>query len=45
MTEAGGAHTTLAGEPFRITGGNALPFTAARDLATADRIRTLLRRR
>ncbi|MEU7011042.1 inositol monophosphatase family protein [Streptomyces sp. NPDC046332] len=43
VTEAGGAHTTLAGEPFRITGGNALPFTAARDQATADRIRTLLR--
>ncbi|MEU6950236.1 inositol monophosphatase family protein [Streptomyces sp. NPDC046316] len=43
VTEAGGAHTTLAGEPFRITGGNALPFTAARDRATADRIRTLLR--
>ncbi|MFD0141291.1 MULTISPECIES: inositol monophosphatase family protein [unclassified Streptomyces] len=45
VTEAGGAHTTLAGEPFRITGGNALPFTAARDQATADRIRTLLRGR
>ncbi|MFD7322540.1 inositol monophosphatase family protein [Streptomyces sp. NPDC059875] len=45
VVEAGGAHTTLAGEPFRITGGNALPFTAARDAATADRIRTLLRGR
>ncbi|MER7956179.1 inositol monophosphatase family protein [Streptomyces sp. NPDC096030] len=45
VAEAGGAHTTLAGEPFRITGGNALPFTAARDQATADRIRTLLRGR
>ncbi|MFD9035228.1 inositol monophosphatase family protein [Streptomyces sp. NPDC059567] len=45
VTEAGGAHTTVAGEPFRITGGNALPFTAARDAATADRIRTLLRGR
>jgi fructose-1,6-bisphosphatase/inositol monophosphatase family enzyme len=45
VTEAGGAHTTIAGEPFRITGGNALPFTAARDTATADRIRTLLRGR
>ncbi|MEU2073160.1 inositol monophosphatase family protein [Streptomyces sp. NPDC013489] len=43
VTEAGGTHTTLAGEPFRITGGNALPFTAARDAATADRILTLLR--
>ncbi|MFJ3582668.1 inositol monophosphatase family protein [Streptomyces sp. NPDC090127] len=45
VVEAGGAHTTLAGEPFRITGGNALPFTAARDAATAERIRTLLRGR
>ncbi|MEU9861276.1 inositol monophosphatase family protein [Streptomyces sp. NPDC047971] len=43
VAEAGGAHTTVAGEPFHITGGNALPFTAARDAATADRIRTLLR--
>ncbi|WP_306326632.1 inositol monophosphatase family protein [Streptomyces venezuelae] len=42
VTEAGGAHTTLAGEPFRITGGNALPFTAARDAATAERVRGLL---
>lgn len=45
VAEAGGAHTTVAGEPFRITGGNALPFTAARDTATAERIRTLLRGR
>ncbi|MBD0711964.1 MULTISPECIES: inositol monophosphatase family protein [unclassified Streptomyces] len=42
VTEAGGAHTTVAGEPFRVTGGNALPFTAARDTATAERIRALL---
>ncbi|AYG79518.1 Fructose-1,6-bisphosphatase/inositol-1-monophosphatase [Streptomyces hundungensis] len=42
VTEAGGAHTTVAGEPFRIAGGNALPFTAARDAATAERIRSLL---
>ncbi|MFD3660359.1 inositol monophosphatase family protein [Streptomyces sp. NPDC058659] len=42
VVEAGGAHTTIAGEPYRITGGNALPFTAARDAATAERIRTLL---
>ncbi|KQX12407.1 inositol monophosphatase [Streptomyces sp. Root431] len=42
VTEAGGAQTTVAGVPFRITGGNALPFTAARDAATAERIRTLL---
>jgi 3'-phosphoadenosine 5'-phosphosulfate (PAPS) 3'-phosphatase len=33
VEEAGGAHLTLAGEPFRITGGNTLPFTAARDAA------------
>lgn len=39
VTEAGGAQLTLSGEPFRITGGNALPFTAARDEATARRIR------
>ena len=45
VTEAGGTHTTVAGEPFRITGGNTLPFTAARDTATGDRIRTLLRGR
>ncbi len=42
VAEAGGAHTTVAGEPFRIAGGNALPFTAARDAATAERIRNLL---
>ncbi|MFF8289937.1 inositol monophosphatase family protein [Streptomyces sp. NPDC016309] len=42
VEEAGGAHTTLAGDPFRVTGANALPFTAARDRATADRVRALL---
>ncbi|MEU5096958.1 inositol monophosphatase family protein [Streptomyces sp. NPDC020996] len=42
VEEAGGAHLTLTGEPFRITGGNALPFTAARDAATARRVRALL---
>ncbi|MFF0473173.1 inositol monophosphatase family protein [Streptomyces sp. NPDC004284] len=42
VAEAGGATTTIAGEPFRIAGGNALPFTTARDAATAERIRTLL---
>ncbi|MGY6021344.1 inositol monophosphatase family protein [Streptomyces spinosirectus] len=42
VEEAGGAHLTLSGEPFRITGGNALPFTAARDVATARRVRGLL---
>ncbi|MFF4346967.1 inositol monophosphatase family protein [Streptomyces sp. NPDC001530] len=42
VEEAGGAHLTLKGEPFRITGGNALPFTAARDEATARRVVALL---
>ncbi|MEU0272919.1 inositol monophosphatase family protein [Streptomyces sp. NPDC006307] len=44
VEEAGGAHTTVSGEPFRITGGNTLPFTAARDRATATRVRDLLTR-
>ncbi|MFD4539093.1 inositol monophosphatase family protein [Streptomyces bauhiniae] len=43
VEEAGGAHLTLGGEPFRITGGNALPFTAARDATTARRVGELLR--
>lgn len=38
VSEAGGAHLTASGRPFRLTGGNALPFTAARDGATARRI-------
>ncbi|MFE9533398.1 inositol monophosphatase family protein [Streptomyces sp. NPDC006691] len=42
VAEAGGAHTTVAGQPFRIAGGNVLPFTAARDAATAERLRRLL---
>ncbi|MFF3328213.1 inositol monophosphatase family protein [Streptomyces sp. NPDC002888] len=42
VEEAGGAHLTLTGEPFRITGGNTLPFTAARDAATARRVMGLL---
>ncbi|MFJ9737606.1 inositol monophosphatase family protein [Streptomyces sp. NPDC101166] len=42
VEEAGGAHLTLSGEPFRITGGNSLPFTAARDAATARHVRELL---
>ncbi|MFF1543370.1 inositol monophosphatase family protein [Streptomyces sp. NPDC058291] len=42
VEEAGGAHLTLAGEPFRVTGGNSLPFTAARDAATARRVTGLL---
>ncbi|MEU5523678.1 inositol monophosphatase family protein [Streptomyces sp. NPDC093250] len=42
VTEAGGAHLTRAGRPFDIRGGNALPFTAARDAATARRVVSLL---
>ncbi|MFJ5289537.1 inositol monophosphatase family protein [Streptomyces sp. NPDC088348] len=42
VEEAGGAHLTLTGEPFRVTGDNALPFTAARDAATARRVHQLL---
>ncbi|QEU90665.1 inositol monophosphatase family protein [Streptomyces kanamyceticus] len=42
VAEAGGADLTLTGEPFRIAGGNALPFTAARDAATARRVMDLL---
>ncbi|MFI1253093.1 inositol monophosphatase family protein [Streptomyces netropsis] len=42
VAEAGGASATLTGEPFRIAGGNTLPFTAARDAATARHILDLL---
>ncbi|MEH0548080.1 inositol monophosphatase family protein [Streptomyces sp. B21-105] len=42
VEEAGGAHLTLTGEPFRVRGGNPLPFTAARDAATARRVAALL---
>ncbi|MFB9465592.1 inositol monophosphatase family protein [Streptomyces cinereospinus] len=42
VEEAGGAHLTRTGEPFRITGGNPLPFTAARDAATARQVVALL---
>ncbi|WP_030900536.1 inositol monophosphatase family protein [Streptomyces sp. NRRL F-5126] len=42
VTEAGGAHLTLSGAPYRITGGNALPFTAARTEATARHVRRIL---
>lgn len=42
VAEAGGDQMTLTGEPFRITGGNTLPFTAARDTATAQRVRERL---
>ncbi|HEY9438936.1 MAG TPA: inositol monophosphatase family protein, partial [Streptomyces sp.] len=43
VSEAGGVHSTLSGAAFRIAGGNDLPFTAARDEATARRILTALR--
>jgi fructose-1,6-bisphosphatase/inositol monophosphatase family enzyme len=42
VAEAGGSSSTIAGESFRIAGNNALPFTAARDAATARRIVELL---
>lgn len=42
VEEAGGAHLTRAGVPFRVTGDNALPFTAARDAATARHVVELL---
>ncbi|MDT0266364.1 inositol monophosphatase family protein [Streptomyces sp. DSM 44915] len=43
VEEAGGAQGTWAGQPFQLTGGNATPFTAARDRATADRLLALFR--
>lgn len=42
VTEAGGAQATVGGVPFRIGGGNELPFTAARDAETVRRILALL---
>ncbi|MET9508149.1 inositol monophosphatase family protein [Streptomyces flavidovirens] len=42
VEEAGGSHATVEGERFRLTGGNALPFTAARDAATVARVVALL---
>ncbi|MET9551803.1 inositol monophosphatase family protein [Streptomyces sp. NPDC006645] len=42
VEEAGGTQLTLTGTRFRLTGANALPFTAARDEPTARRIRTRL---
>ncbi|MCZ7434334.1 inositol monophosphatase family protein [Streptomyces sp. WMMC1477] len=42
VEEAGGAQATLAGEPFAVAGGNALPFAAARDGETLRRILSLL---
>ncbi|MFF5443930.1 inositol monophosphatase family protein [Streptomyces sp. NPDC012888] len=43
VAEAGGAQTTVAGEPFRIDRDNVLPFAVGRDEATALRVRDLLR--
>ncbi|MFG3258496.1 inositol monophosphatase family protein [Streptomyces sp. NPDC048172] len=45
VAEAGGASATVAGEPFRLAGGNVLPFTAARDAETVRRMVELLRDR
>ncbi|MFI6943625.1 inositol monophosphatase family protein [Streptomyces sp. NPDC050418] len=42
VTESGGGHETVAGEPFRIEGGNTLPFTAGRDAETVRRVVRLL---
>jgi fructose-1,6-bisphosphatase/inositol monophosphatase family enzyme len=42
VEESGGTHLTRGGKPFSITGGNVLPFTAARDEATARRVAGLL---
>ncbi|OEV04228.1 inositol monophosphatase family protein [Streptomyces oceani] len=42
VAEAGGTSGTLLDKPFQLAGGNALPFTAARDAATARRILGLL---
>ncbi|MFF3492746.1 inositol monophosphatase family protein [Streptomyces sp. NPDC002795] len=42
VEEAGGAHLTRDGIPFSIRGGNALPFTAARDADAARRVAGLL---
>lgn len=42
VREAGGASLTAGGEPFRVAGGNTLPFTVARDEATARRVMGLL---
>ncbi len=42
VEEAGGSHLTRAGRPFAVRGGNTLPFTAARDAATARRVVELL---
>ncbi|MER5731329.1 inositol monophosphatase [Streptomyces sp. NPDC002138] len=43
VAEAGGAQSTVAGEPYRVDRDNVLPFAVGRDEATALRIRDLLR--
>ncbi|MEV7521958.1 inositol monophosphatase [Streptomyces sp. NPDC091371] len=43
VTEAGGAHSTVDGVPFRVDRDNALPFAVGRDEPTTVRIRDLLR--
>ncbi|WP_093786320.1 inositol monophosphatase family protein [Actinacidiphila guanduensis] len=43
VAEAGGTSLTAAGKPFSIPGGNALPFTVARDADTAARVVAILR--
>ncbi|RMI33109.1 fructose-bisphosphatase class II [Streptomyces triticirhizae] len=43
VEEAGGAQATRDGKPFRLAGANAMPFTAARDQPTADRLVALFR--
>ncbi|QNP66255.1 inositol monophosphatase family protein [Streptomyces genisteinicus] len=42
VTEAGGCQRTVAGKPFDVSVDNTLPFTAARDEATARRLLALL---
>ncbi|MEU3710988.1 inositol monophosphatase family protein [Streptomyces catenulae] len=42
VQETGGTDATVAGVPFALAGGNALPFTAARDAEVARRILGLL---
>lgn len=44
VAEAGGASMTAAGEPFRVGGGNAFPFSVARDEETARRVVELMGR-
>lgn len=41
-TEAGGSSRTAGGVPFRVAGGNTLPFAVARDEATTRRVVELL---